>query len=151
MWLACLQGPIALTMQQKKDKSGNVIYSKSLVKSSCLHYWEYAPVHKRVALHYVIGNMHQHTGGLHYWQYASANRRVALLGICISIEEGCITLHYWEYAIGRGCNKKANKKTPEGVYAGCVGVRKNYRYVEWQWKVEECMQQMCAGEMEMFC
>ena len=29
-----------------------------------------------------------------------------------------------------------NKKTPEGVYAGCVGVRKNYRYVEWQWKVE---------------
>ena len=34
----------------------------------------------------------------------------------------------------RGFN--ANKKTPEGVYAGCVGVRKNYRYVEWQWKVE---------------
>ena len=30
----------------------------------------------------------------------------------------------------------ANKKTPEGVYAGCVGVRKNYRYVEWQWKIE---------------
>ena len=29
-----------------------------------------------------------------------------------------------------------NKKTPEGVYAGYVGVRKNYRYVEWQWKVE---------------
>ena len=29
-----------------------------------------------------------------------------------------------------------NKKTPEGVYAGCVGVSKNYRYVEWQWKVE---------------
>ena len=29
-----------------------------------------------------------------------------------------------------------NKKTPEGVYAGCVGVRKNYRYVQWQWKVE---------------
>ena len=25
-----------------------------------------------------------------------------------------------------------NKKTPEGVYAGCVGVSKNYRYVEWQ-------------------
>ena len=25
-----------------------------------------------------------------------------------------------------------NKKTPEGVYAGCVGVRKNYRYVGWQ-------------------
>ena len=31
---------------------------------------------------------------------------------------------------------KHNKKTPEGVYAGCVGVRKNYQYVEWQWKVE---------------
>ena len=29
-----------------------------------------------------------------------------------------------------------NKKTPEGVYAECVGVRKNYRYVEWQWKIE---------------
>ena len=29
-----------------------------------------------------------------------------------------------------------NKKTPEGVYAGCVGVRKNHRYVEWQWKVD---------------
>ena len=29
-----------------------------------------------------------------------------------------------------------HKKTPEGVYAGCIGARKNYRYVEWQWKVE---------------
>ena len=29
-----------------------------------------------------------------------------------------------------------NKKTPEDVYAGCVGVRKNYGYVGWQWKVE---------------
>ena len=27
-----------------------------------------------------------------------------------------------------------DKKTPEGVYAGCVGLRKNY--VGWQWKVE---------------
>ena len=27
-----------------------------------------------------------------------------------------------------------SKKTPEGVYAGCVGVRKNYGYVGWQWK-----------------
>ena len=26
-----------------------------------------------------------------------------------------------------------NKKTPEGVYAGRVGGRKNYRYVQWQW------------------
>ena len=47
------------------------------------------------------------------------------------------------------CN--LNKKTTEGVYEGCVGVRKNYRYVQWQWKVEKCMQQMCAGETEMFC
>ena len=30
---------------------------------------------------------------------------------------------------------KCNKKTPEGVYAGFVGLRKNYGYVEWQWKV----------------
>ena len=30
----------------------------------------------------------------------------------------------------------SNKKTPEGVYAGCVGLRKNYGYVGWQWKVE---------------
>ena len=44
-----------------------------------------------------------------------------------------------------------NKKTPEGVYAGCVGLRKNYGYVGWQWKVVQCMQQMCAGETEMFC
>ena len=31
---------------------------------------------------------------------------------------------------------KLYKKTPEGVYAGCVGLRKNYGYVGWQWKVE---------------
>ena len=30
---------------------------------------------------------------------------------------------------------KCNKKTPEGVYAGFVGLRKNYGYVGWQWKV----------------
>ena len=35
-----------------------------------------------------------------------------------------------------------NKKTPEGAYAGCIDVRKNYRYVGWQWKVEYCMQQI---------
>jgi len=29
---------------------------------------------------------------------------------------------------------RANKKMPEGVYAGCVGLSKNY--VEWHWKVE---------------
>ena len=33
----------------------------------------------------------------------------AFLGMCISTQGGCITLHYWEYAMGRGCNKKANK------------------------------------------
>ena len=44
-----------------------------------------------------------------------------------------------------------NKETPEGVYAGCVGVRKNCQYVQWQWKVDKCTQQMCAGETEMFC
>ena len=50
------------------------------------------------------------------------------------------------------CRKiEENKKTPEGVYAGCVGLRKNYGYVGWQWKVVQCMQQMCAGETEMFC
>ena len=32
------------------------------------------------------------------------------------------------------CN--SNKNTPEGVYAGCDGERKNYRYVEWQWQIE---------------
>ena len=35
--------------------------------------------------------------------------------VCISFAQYCI-----------------NKKTPEG----CVGVRKNYRYAQWQWKVE---------------
>ena len=29
----------------------------------------------------------------------------------------------------------SDKKTPEGVYAGFVGLRKNYGYVGWQWKV----------------
>ena len=33
-----------------------------------------------------------------------------------------------------------NKRTPEGIYAGGVGVRMNYRYVEWKWKVKKCMQ-----------
>ena len=49
-----------------------------------------------------------------------------------------------------GKNIFRNKKTPEGVYTVCVGVSKNYTYVEWHWKVEY-QQQMCAGEMEMFC
>ena len=39
---------------------------------------------------------------------------------------------------GNNCkgNYYKNKKMPEGAYAGCVGVKKNYRYVVWQWKVE---------------
>ena len=28
-----------------------------------------------------------------------------------------------------------NKKTPEGAYAGCVSLRKNYGYVGWKWKL----------------
>ena len=51
----------------------------------------------------------------------------------------------------RHAERLTNKKTPEGVYAGCVGIRKNYEYVGWQWKVEKCMKQMCAGETQMFC
>ena len=38
-----------------------------------------------------------------------------------------------------------NKKTPEGAYAGCVGLRKNYGYVGWKWKLSsvcnKCMQE----------
>ena len=43
-----------------------------------------------------------------------------------------------------------NKKTPEGVYAGCVGVRKNYRYVEWQWKVEWCITNKCVQKRRRY-
>ena len=35
----------------------------------------------------------------------------------------------------KGSRVLSNKKTPVGVYAGCVGLRKNYGYVGWQWKV----------------
>ena len=38
-------------------------------------------------------------------------------------------------AIPSSTKYKNNKKTPEGVYAGFVGLRKNYGYVGWQWKV----------------
>ena len=38
-----------------------------------------------------------------------------------------------------------NKKTPEGGYAGCVGLRKNYGYVGWKWKLSsvcnKCVQE----------
>ena len=37
-----------------------------------------------------------------------------------------------------------NQKTPEGVYAECVGVSKNY--VEWHWKVEQCIENKCVQE-----
>ena len=37
-----------------------------------------------------------------------------------------------------------NKKTPEGVYAGCVGVSKDY--VEWHWKVEQSINNKCVQE-----
>ena len=33
-------------------------------------------------------------------------------------------------------NLTVNKKTPEGMNTGYVGVSKNYRYIEWQKKVE---------------
>ena len=39
------------------------------------------------------------------------------------------------------CVYKGNKKTPEGVYAGFVGVSKNY--VECHWKVEQCINNKC--------
>jgi len=35
----------------------------------------------------------------------------------------------------------AKKKTPEEVYAGYVGVSKNY--VEWHWNVEQCINNKC--------
>ena len=37
-----------------------------------------------------------------------------------------------------------NNKTPDGVYAGCVGVSKNY--VEWHWKVGQCINNKCVQE-----
>ena len=35
-----------------------------------------------------------------------------------------------------------NKKTPEGVYSGCVGVSKNY--LVWHWKVEQSINNKCV-------
>ena len=37
-----------------------------------------------------------------------------------------------------------NQRTPEGVYAGCVGVSENY--VKWHWKVEQCINSKCVQE-----
>ena len=39
---------------------------------------------------------------------------------------------------------KLTKKTPEGVYARCVGVSKSY--VERYWKVEQCINNKCEQE-----
>ena len=37
-----------------------------------------------------------------------------------------------------------SKKTPERVYAGCVGVSKNK--VEWHWKVDKSINNKCVQE-----
>ena len=44
------------------------------------------------------------------------------------------------------CVYKRNKKTPKGVYAGFVRVSKNY--VEWHWKVEQCINNECLQERQ---
>ena len=41
-----------------------------------------------------------------------------------------------------------NQKTPEGVYAGCVGVSENY--VKWHWKVEQCINTKCEQERRTY-
>ena len=43
---------------------------------------------------------------------------------------------YYTWSTFRNLEIVCNKKAPEGVYPGRVGVRKNYGYVGWQWKVE---------------
>ena len=35
---------------------------------------------------------------------------------------------------------------PEGFYTGCVGVSKNY--VEWHWKVKQCINHKCVPERQ---
>ena len=37
-----------------------------------------------------------------------------------------------------------NKKMPDSFYTGCVGLSKNY--VEWHWKVEQCVNNKCVQE-----
>ena len=44
------------------------------------------------------------------------------------------------------CVYRGNKKTPKGVYAGFVSVSKNY--VEWHWKVEQCINNECLQERQ---
>ena len=46
--------------------------------------------------------------------------------------------HFWSQ------ESRVNKKTPEGVYAGCIGVSKNY--LEWYWKVERGINNKCVQE-----
>ena len=38
----------------------------------------------------------------------------------------------WQKDRGTQRQFSENKKTPEGAYAGCVGLRKNFGYVGWQ-------------------
>ena len=45
------------------------------------------------------------------------------------------------------CVYKGNKKTPEGVYTGFVGVNENY--VEWHWKVEQCINNKFLQERQI--
>ena len=42
--------------------------------------------------------------------------------------------------------KLSRQEDAQRVYAGCVGVGKNYLYVEWQWKVEWCINNKCVQE-----
>ena len=73
------------------------------------------------------------------------------MSLCSTLCPDSVKVQNIRQLIGDTNLRMHNKKTPKGVYAGCVGVRKNNGYVGWQWKVEWCMQQMCAGETEMFC
>ena len=43
----------------------------------------------------------------------------------------------------------SNKKTPEGAYAGCVGLRKNYGYVGWKWKLSSVCNK-CVQETQRY-
>ena len=61
--------------------------------------------------------------------------RYFILGVC-QVRTERRSAQASALALSQAQGGLSNKKTPEGVYAGCVGVRKNCRYVEWQWKVE---------------
>ena len=55
-----------------------------------------------------------------------------LLWVSSNIKTNLGPLRLWHRA-----DVKKKKETPEGVFARCVGVSKNY--VEWLWKVEQCI------------